>query len=256
MSFLKTSLILAACAVLSQWAKSAQAQNSLSLDAALWKVGAAGNVSVGADGTSGTELEVDDDLGLDGSDNVVVGAIHMGFTHQLVLSYLDFELTGQGALQEDARFGNADFLAGQELNGSLELQALGAGYRYAGSGDAWSSGFSVELVWFEVEARASASRGEWEKGDLDLVLPAVGVFAEWKPAMFLALGGSLRGGAWDWQETSLNFMQAQADVRLLFHPFVLGVGYRRLALQGDDTSLPLELDLNFSGPLVFAGITF
>ena len=238
------------------WTLPAPAQNAFTLEVGRWEATPDGRLSAGAAGVAGDEVDVDQDLGFDESDQVWQGSAYLGTVHQVCLSYLDLGLQSRFETEEEFLLGATEYPAGTALRNTLDVQAVGGGYRYAAGGDNWASGFQLELQWVELELVASDPEGQKERSDLRQALPVAGFFADWKPAFFLSLGGVLRFGAWDWQETSLTLMDAQASARLLFHPFILGGGYRYLALQGDDTSQPMEVDLTFSGPVLYAGLTF
>lgn len=234
----------------------ASAQSTMSLDAGLWEMTPGGTLSLGNSGLAGTELDLEDDLGFDDEERVWQGAAYLGRTHQLAVSYLSFEATARSRLSQDMNFGPLSYAAETTLDSTVDTTLFGLGYRYNGGGDNWRSGFIGQLLWLDLEATAFAPGLGRAEGDMSTLFPIIGVFAEWQPAMILALGGTLQGGAWDWQETSVTYVDAQADVRLLLYPFVAGLGYRHLSVQGDDTSWPLEVDLTFAGPVFFAGLSF
>lgn len=234
----------------------AHAQSSLQAQVGLWSLQAEGTLSVGTDGSAGTEIDVEDDLGYDSAEQVWQASAQIGVTHQLDLSYLSMEASADAVMARTIDFGEFSYSAESKVHSELQGDLLGIGYRYAGGLDAWKSGFlaGLQLASFEVEASASGvGKG---RGDVAAIIPVVGVFAEWQPAVFLSLGGSLSGGAWDWQETSVTYLDAEVSARVLLFPFFAGLGYRHLAVQGDDTSLPMEVDLTFSGPTWFAGLMF
>lgn len=233
-----------------------RAQSTLSLDVGLWEMSPAGTVSLGGDGLAGTELDLHDDLGYDDEERIWQGSAYLGRTHQLAVSYLSFEASARTTLDRDLQFGPFTYTKNTTVDSTLDATLLGLGYRYNGGGDGWRSGFIGQILWIDLEATVSASGVGRGEGNLSIPFPVIGVFAEWQPAMILALGGTVQGGAWDWQETSVTYVDAQADARLMLYPFVAGLGYRHLAVQGDDTSLPMEVDLTFSGPVFFAGLSF
>ena len=234
----------------------AGAQHTLQLDAGLWQMGAEGTLAVGADLEPGPELDLAEDLGFGGSERVWQAGAVVGATHQAAVSYLAFTTEARTTTDRDLRFGGADFPAGARIKTELQGDLLGLGYRYAGGGDSWRSGFQAGLQLVSLETTLSSGETARGKGDLTSALPVVGVFAEWHPASFLQLQGSATGGSWDWRETSLTFLDAAASARLLLYPAFVGIGYRHLAVHGDDTSQPLECDLTFSGPAWFAGLLF
>ena len=238
------------------WISAASGQTTLQLDLGLWDMAPGGDLSVGADLNAGTDLDIEEDLGFDGSEKVWQARAIVGATHQFAVSYLAFEADANSTIEQDIRFGEFSYPVSTKVYTELQGDLMGLAYRYAGGSDTLRSGFLVGLELASLEVDVSASGIGKGKGDVATALPVIGVFAEWNPAVFLQLNGTVSGGAWDWQDTSVTFLDAEASVRVLLFPFFGGIGYRHLAVQGEDTSLPVELDLTFSGPLWFAGLLF
>lgn len=232
------------------------ARGQVSLDLALWDVQPGGTLSLGADGQAGTDADLEDDLYYTGSDRVGQAAAYIGQTHQLALQYLSYDASARSALPRPLSLGGSDYPAGAVVSTALDLQLIGVGYRYAGGDETFQSGFLITLHHAALEVESSAPDSARAKGDLTTLCPVIGVFADWRPAAIVGLQGTMNGGAWDSGSTSLTILDAQAAIRLLLYPFVAGLGYRHLAVQGDDTDVPLEFDLNFSGPVFFAGLAF
>jgi hypothetical protein len=198
---------------------------------------------------------VEKELHLDDTERVLQGAAYIGGEHQLALAYFDYDASARGPLPRPLTVGAHEFPASTVLGTDLEVALMGLGYRYAGGTEEWQSGFALSLYNVQVE-QVSRSATLRARGELSTLCPVITVHGAWQPAMILGLHGSLSGGAWDARSTSLTYLDAQASARLLLYPFVAGLGYRHLALQGDDSDLPFEVNLTFSGPVVFAGIAF
>lgn len=233
-----------------------QAQTTLQVELGLWNMTSEGTLSVGADDNAGTEVDVAEDLDLDREENIWQAGATIGSTHQLALSYLAFDAKGHSMLPRTIEFGGFTYDAKSTVTSRLQGDLLGVGYRYAGGDETWRSGFLAGVQLASLETEVADSEIGNGQGDISAIVPTIGVFAEWHPTVFLQLSASLHGGSWDWQETSVTFYDAEASARVLLFPFFAGLGYRHLAIQGDDTSLPIEVDLTFSGPTWYAGLTF
>lgn len=256
MSRTSSSLFTGAILLWLPLATTAPAQSQVTLDVGVWDVQPAGTVSLGASGQPGSEADLESDLNYQDSDRTLQGTAYIGETHQLALSYLNFDSSARTTLSRPLTLGPTAFPEAAVLSTAWDVQLMGAGYRYVGGSDAWQSGFLVGLQHVSAELTVSAEDTPRSRGDLTSWCPVIGVFANWQPAMIAGLHGSLNGGAWDTSSTSMTYMDAQASVRLLLYPFVAGLGYRHLACQGDDTSQPFELDIRFSGPVLMAGLAF
>lgn len=231
------------------------AQGRITFDLGLWEVQPSGHLALGSAGRAGTEADVDKDLHLDDTERVLQGAAFIGGEHQLALAYFAYDASARGPLPRPLTVGAHDFPATTALHTELDVGMLGLGYRYAGGTEEWQSGFALSLYNVQVE-QVSRSATLQARGELSTLCPVITIHGSWQPAMMLGLQGSVSGGAWDARSTSLTYLDAQASARLLLYPFVAGLGYRHLALQGDDSDLPFEVDLTFSGPVFFAGIAF
>lgn len=234
----------------------ASAQNQITLEVGSWDVQPAGTVTPGAEGNPGSEADLEDDLNYSSSDRVLQGSAFIGETHQLALSYLEFDSSARATLPRPLTLGPTAFPEGAVLSTAWDIRILGAGYRYAGGSDLLQSGFLVGLHHLSAELEVAAKDLPDRASDLTTWCPVIGVFVNWHPALIVGLHGSLTGGAWDSSSTSVTFLDAQASVRLLLYPFTAGLGYRHLSWQGDDTGQPFEMDLQLSGPVVFAGVAF
>lgn len=231
------------------------AQGRITLDLGLWEVQPSGHLALGSAGRAGTEADLEKDLHLEDKERVMQGSAYIGGEHQLALAYLACDSSARGALPRPLTLGAHEFPAASVLDTDLEATLLGVGYRYMGGTEEWQSGFALSVynVQVEQDSRSATLRA---RGELSTLCPVITVHGSWQPAMILGLHGSLSGGAWDTRSRSLTYLDAQASARLLLYPFVAGLGYRHLALQGDDTDLPYEINLTFSGPVLFAGIAF
>lgn len=243
-------------ALLACGALSAHAQLPLQADFGLWSATPDGTLSIGAAGTGGTKVDLQDDLGFENDEQVWSSGLIIGETHQLALSYLAFEASAQNTVESVIEFGGFSYVAEATLATRLEGQLIGVAYRYAGGDPVFRSGFLAGVEWASLEAEAAASFIGRGKGEASSPIPVVGAFAGWRPAQYFLLGGSVKGGAWNWKETSVSLLDAEASARLIFEPFVMGVGYRHLAVSGDDSDIPAKFDLSFSGPVWFAGLSF
>lgn len=247
-------LALLACCLLAEPARAQSVQFDLGLSA--WRMGISGTASVGADGAEGTVLDVDDDLGFDDRDDVAGIGLVIGRQHQLELSYLSFDASAAAEVDRRVRFGDAIYEAGTRVATSIDATLLRAAYRYAAGSDAFQRGFLLGLQTADIDLDASARGAGRGEGSVRATLPVIGLFAVVWPVPFIGLEASLVGGSWNWSDTSVSFVDAQAMARLNLFPFFLAGGYRYVSIESDDTGLPMDADLDFEGPQVAAGLQF
>lgn len=229
---------------------------SVEFSAQRWEFTPTGHAAIGDDGLDGTEVDVQDDLGYDRKEEAWGADFIVGDTHQIELSYLGLDVTAADTFDEQVRFGALVYRADIEVTSSLDATLLRAAYRHRSGGPSVRSGFLLGLQYADVEATLSARSIGSSHEDLQAALPVIGVFAEIEPAAFLAIDLRVAAGAWDWDNSNVTFVDASAAIRLLLYPFFAGFGYRYVDLEGEDTGVPLDVELNFAGPQLLGGFLF
>jgi len=234
------------------FAQSAQFELGLSV----WQMGVDGTASVGSDGVEGTIVDLQDDLGYDQREDVTGLDLVLGQHHQLELSYLAFDISAQQRMVRQVRYGGETYEASTRVSSSLDANLLRVAYRFEAGADAVRGGVLIGLQLADLSSELSASGVGTAEESVQAGLPVIGAFATVAPVPFVAASASVACGSWNWSDTSVSFIDAQAMLRLNLFPFFLAGGYRFVSLEGDDTGVPLDMDVDFEGPQFAAGLQF
>lgn len=228
----------------------------LDLGLAAWEIDVNGTVSAGHGGETGTTVDLPDDLGFDRRERVGALDLVAGQVHQLDVSYLDFEVSAHERIPRTLHFADKVYPSSAHVSSELDANLLRVAYRYATGNDALRGGVLLGLQFADVAAELAAAGAGRAQESVRTTLPVVGVFGNLDPAPFLSLSASVAGGSWNWSDTSVSYIDAQAMARLNLFPFFVSGGYRYVSFEGDDTGVPLDMDLDFQGPQFAAGLRF
>jgi hypothetical protein len=250
----KFPALAAACAALLCCALPASA--ALELEGVYWYMGVSGEGSAGFDGVAGTTVDVEDDLGYDGGQDALGARLVVGSRHQLEVSYVGFDISADNSIDQTIRFSDISYRARTDVSSSLETTLIRGAYRFRAGSDTFGGGFLLGGEYVDFSASLAASGIGSASVSTQAGLPVIGVFAEFSPVGIVRLYGSLVAGTMDWDDINATFYEAEGSVRLVLGPVFAGAGYRYLSLDGEDSSIPLEVDLVFDGPTAYAGIEF
>jgi hypothetical protein len=221
------------------------------------------NLRVDTDGGDGTDIDTEDDLGLDRAGlRPRVGFRWMpGRRHQIEASYLFINRSGERAIERDITIDSVTYTAGANLASRIGSDQLAVTYRYA---------FRVRessLIGVSVGAGATFFKGEFsgtgtvtngdqtETGTFSLKRSltgpslAVGLFGQWRLSPAWYLGADLRALYVPVDNIDISVLDGGAFVRYFpLHWLGLEGGYslssqRVEVVQKDD---PL-VDVGFSG---------
>lgn len=221
-----------------------------------WYMEPSGNGSVGIDGLEGTKVDLKNDLGYGDSEGVFGANVALGSSHQLALSYMAFNLSAENHVDRQIKFGDETFHADANVASSLDATLVRGAYRFQTGSDEVKGGFLLGAQYVDAKVEASAKDIGSDSENATVGLPVVGAFLRITPAPVLVLRGSVAYGKWDWDDISATFVDAEGSVALNLDPFYAGVGYRHIGIDGEDKSIPLKIDVTFSGPVAYVGLVF
>ncbi|MDO9559577.1 MAG: hypothetical protein Q7I89_07795 [Syntrophales bacterium] len=201
-------------------------------------------------GSSGTEVNIKDDLGIGDSNTYSVEAFAGLGNHHLTLSYTPLDYSGSKNITKTINFNNKNYVAGSGVNTDLRLKMLDAEYRYdLLNFENILSGFSINLLgkvkYLDGEAKLNSTAAGEQKQTFGVAVPMigaglhVGMIANILEARAQAAGIGYSGN---------YFVDALADVTLTPFPFMrLSAGYRYMKIKIDNISDTYG-DLDFYGP--------
>ncbi|MCK4508174.1 MAG: hypothetical protein KAU27_06525 [Desulfuromonadales bacterium] len=244
-------------ALFSLLASPAFADEMFSFKAGYLSLSPSGDVSVSADGITGTTLDVEDDLSLDDSEDYFLEAALQLGSFRLFAAYLPISLSGDSVLDRDIDFNGETFVLGSrvETDVNIDIYEAGLAWYLLNVDDMpvrvqFGPEVAVKYVDAQIRMQDGAS-GVSESDSFGVPVPTVGARA--RVAVGDTLGAVGRVGYMEYDSNS--FLDVDAQVEFSPLPMVgLFAGYRYLDVDLDESGV--AIDATFSGPYAGALIRF
>lgn len=221
-----------------------------------WFPAFSGNVKVDAEGLSGTDLDLEDDLAMGEESYPVIEAFIGGGKHHLSAAYYTADYSGTATLTRNVNFNGMTFPLGALTASNLEYDAYDVMYRYDVidlenflAGGSLGIVGRVEVFDGEIGIRTT---GLNEKVDFTAPLPMlgvnfhVGILADILELRLLGTGMAIGGG---------TVFDGLAELSLTPIPFIdIHGGYRSFFIDADIDDV--EFDFDTSGPYVALTFSF
>jgi hypothetical protein len=221
-----------------------------------WFPSFSGNVKVDAEGLTGTNIDLENDLGMDEESYPVVEAFIGAGNHHLSAAYFKADYSGTATLTRDINFNGITFPVGALTASSLEYDAYDVMYWYdiidlenflAGG----SLGIVGRVEVFDGDISIQTT-GLAEKVGFTAPIPQlglnfhVGVLADILELRLLGTGMAIGGG---------TVFDGLAELSLTPIPFIdIHGGYRTFIIDADIDDV--EFDYDTSGPYVALTLSF
>ncbi len=214
-------------------------------------------------GQPGDEIDLEDFLGIADRETIfqLDALFRIGYYHRLELGYFELQRRSPTTLERDVNFGDQTFLAGTEVETSMQTEVLRLAYSYSIMRDQQKElGVTAGLSYsrFETALRAEATQ-QAEQLEVEVPLPTLGVFGS------VALGSKWRLGA-DIQVFALDFDRYDGFMSYLslgldrkFGDVIsLGLGYTfyGLRLEAKDEDLRGTFRMRHYGPKLYLSFLF
>jgi len=220
----------------------------------LWFMTPEGEASVGIDGLRGTKADLENDFGYEDPENVPGLRFIVGKTHQFGFSGFRVETSAENTIDRTIYFLDKEFRINERVFTAFDITVLQAFYRLDVGPEIFHGGLLVGGEYISAEAAASSARLGQAKADLETGMFLLGAFAETNPLPFLSMRAALMGGAFDVGDVEARYLDFEFSASAKIPPgFHLGAGYRYIGIDAEDSRFPLEIDLAFKGPFIFAG---
>lgn len=236
------------------FASPALADEIISLKAGYMMLSPSGELAAEVDGL-GTKVDLDSDLGLDDSEDIMAEAALSLGDMKLSLGYMPLSFEGNSVLSRSILFNGEVYTVDSPISSSLELDILDAGltYYFLNIDDMPTRvQLGVELAVKVTDASASLTdqtTGITESAGETLPLPTVGLRARVAFSDFIGVSGRL--GYLGYSDN--HFLDA--DVQVEFSPLpMVGVfaGYRHIDIAIDESDIFVDSDFSgfYGGALV------
>ncbi len=216
-----------------------------------------------ASGTPGSDVDLENDFGLDNSDSVfrIDGYYRFKQKHRLDFSYFDLSRTSTAVLQRDIDWNGTLFPVNSSVDGDFDLAIYKLAYTWTFmQRDKGYLGLTGGLYIADFKTSVSApALGQREVGDATAPLPVFGLRGEYNFSEKWSFRGSieifvLEYGDWD---GSLYDIYAGIDYQL-FEYVAIGLGINSVGLDIGVTKQDItgDLDWRYDGGLLFFKFDF
>ncbi|MEJ1960052.1 MAG: hypothetical protein WDO56_00255 [Gammaproteobacteria bacterium] len=215
-------------------------------------------------GQPGTELKVEDDLGL--PDKPKEGRIEMIIRlrerNRLRVDYLKLTRYGDQVLNRTINFGDSTFLVNDRAETSIDYRALGLTYtRSVLYFDRFELGVGLGISLLEAHAKGEVkARNVKESEDGVAPYPTIALDSTWRISKrwsFNARGQTFTAHVSDFNGSMSDY---HGDIQYRWaRNFSFGLGYTSLRLRGESTStknMPGKLNQDIKGPEFFIRASF
>ena len=221
----------------------------------LWFLTPQGEASLGIDGLQGTKVDLGNDFGYEDTEIAPGLRVIFGDTHQGVLSAFQLKASADNTINRTIWFGQNEFNINERISSAIELTVVQGLYRFNIGPESFHGGLLAGAEYLRIGAEVSSQRLGKVRGDVDTGMVLIGAFAESNPLSFLRLRGTLMAGTFDIGDMSATYLDMEfAAKAIIFRGFYAGLGYRYIGVDAKHTDLPLDIDLSFSGPILYIGI--
>lgn len=224
------------------------------LEGSYWMFGISGTAAVGIDGLEGTDFDVEEDFGYE-DDEAAGATLVIGSVVQVGASYLQLSSSGQQRIDRTIKFRELTLPVSADVSSEFDYDAVRGFLRLNLDTDVVRGGLVGGIQYMQLEGRASAPRVGRATAEAEAPMPVVGAYVRLSPIERLQVHAQALGMSWEFDEVDATYFEAEAAARLYLTPnLYLGGGYRHIAVDVTDKSEVLEVDLEFAGPVAYAGL--
>lgn len=212
----------------------------------------------------GTDIDLENDLGLDTSKNVarLSGYYWLSLRHRLDFSLFQYSREASRTIDETIEFGGKIYDIDTVVSTSSDVSVIKAAYTFAPvvreRGDfGITAGFYTALVDLGLANRDSGTN---ESQDLTAPLPVVGVRGRYAITPRVSLGGALEFFAIDVPDAGGRLSDAYVGIDYTFSDRIgVGVAYNRVSMNvhaEESGGFEGELDWGYDGYMLYLKVDF
>ena len=223
-----------------------------------WKQDMTGTMAISGGSISGTEVDLQDGLGLQEGDYMTQERLwlHWLKSNYLIGTHFSSTRTGEETLTSPLIFGGQAFAPGETVKTRLELRQDSLLYLYTFVNVPmfrFGIPFGAQRLNISTSAESTSTGIEGDGGDGG-TFPVVGLAFSFQPINFLHISAEGEGMKYQTQGNEFRFYDLRGQVELHFAPFIgMNFGYRKSLTDADLQELG-KVDLTSKGP--FATLTF
>jgi hypothetical protein len=233
-----------------------QQRDGLSLSAGMFVPNYDTKIRKSSDSTDGSEIGLEDDLGLDDDD--VIPAFSVAFRpwskHRFFFSYMGMDRDASEILSEDITFDGITFPAGTDVDTQFDIDMYRAGYTWSFlQNETWELGFSVGAYWINMDMKMSAMDGAVDADyDESEPFPMVGFSGSWLLNENWLIRGTAEAFSIDMNDTEGDFYDVRLELEYAFtESLSIGAGYDLVRIDAKDTKKNNKINYDYDGAVVF-----
>jgi hypothetical protein len=216
-----------------------------------------------SDSGQGTDLDMEDDLGLESSTNVarIGGHLWLGRRHRFDAAYFDLSRSASIPIQETIDFGDETFVINTALNTEADLTIIKADYTFAAlAKDRGWLGITAGLYVAETSfALSQPTLGRAESEDVTAPLPLFGLRGDYEINDRITLRGAMQWFAFENDDLDGRLTDFYVGADYGFgQRMAVGLAYNRVSMnigaQEDDFNG--RIDWGYDGLLLYFKMDF
>jgi hypothetical protein len=214
-------------------------------------------------GTTGTQVNAERDLGLPA--RLHQGRVEFMFRlrerHKLRVEYYEADRSAAHTLANTIVFGDQTFLAGEQVQTSINWRSFGLTYTYSlYRSDTFEAGTGLGVYFMQAEAMGAVpTTGQQTDKSAAEPVPTLPLDLSWCISRRFAATAHANYLKATISGFSGSFLDLHGDVQYRWNPyFSLGLGYTRMriSLSGDSANIPGVVAMSFKGPEAFIRFSF
>jgi hypothetical protein len=217
------------------------------------------NTRLDSDSGEGTDIDMEDDLGLESSTNVarLGGYVWLGERHRLDGAYFDLSRSAALPVQETIEFGDETFLINTVIETQSDLTIIKADYTFAvlARERGW---FGITGGLYVAESTLSISQatlGRAETEDVTAPLPVFGFRGDYAINDRITLRGAMQLFAFEADDVDGRFSDFYVGADYGFgQRMAVGLAYNRVSMNlgaVEDRGLDARIDWGYDGLLLY-----
>jgi hypothetical protein len=217
-----------------------------------WDQSMSGTVAVDGDTLPGSEIDLQDDLGLEATDKHAIGRfwIHWMKRNSLIFTMGHSNRHGDQVLTNPIDFDDQSFLAGEQVQSRVETDLKSLLYNYdVLNKQVFKLGLRVGVDWLGFDATLdSVTTPTHAERSESVTIPAAGIGIVFEPIPLLRFLGEINGSGGHISGNDVTFYDARLQAEIYWsHYYGITAGYRRVKIDAVVESTG-KVNLNQKGP--------
>ncbi len=228
----------------------------IKIEAAFWDQSLGGSAAID-DSIAGTEVDFNDDLGVDDTDGVGMARVRFRFGRNVILlDYFDSTHEGRSSGQSFT-FAGVTYGPGETIQTSADLTNYALQYRFdVLKLKVFEMGLGLGAAKSSIRMDLNGSTSGAAKLSEDVPYPTLNVGFAVKPLPGFAIRAEASGAAGHVSGTSVDILDLRAQIEYYFaHVFGIYGGYRSYRFNVEDDSFG-AYDTTYKGPYLGLGLKF